>query len=99
LSDPEAQKALAEAGWTASTITAGKVTGMIVEVATVEEINYYNMDRDALNELIIDCIEVLQADFNKPPVVVKITNSTIDASHPHYIANPFEGQFNWGDVC
>jgi hypothetical protein len=89
ISFPDAKFEMRDAGYTASSITTAKITGMIVEGFTIQQlVDLYNSPRE-LYETIIDCCEILQQVQTK-----------IDRENPLSMINCALTKFTvWGDCC
>jgi hypothetical protein len=65
LQTPEVKPYFTQMGWTAPTITTGKITGMILQAFTAfEQLECYK-NPAVLYEAIMDCCEILQEAYNQ----------------------------------
>jgi len=87
INETSSRKEMRNAGWTASSITTAKITGMIVEASSVQELVSLYTSPAELYETIMDCCEVLQEAQNN-----------IDRQNPLSIINCHLSRATvWGD--
>ncbi len=87
INEASSRKVMRETGWTARSITTAKITGMIVEASSVQELlTLYNTPAE-LYETIMDCCEILQEAQNN-----------IDRQNPLSLINCHLSRASvWGD--